>query len=471
MLVDHKLCKSIRELTLQIDCTEMEITQECSGLKISGYGTIKINKSGCLYFELIFTSTSNTSRPSGFFKTIPADTNDPAQKLKLTARDILGIQYTTEGFSIRTPPFSWNVPNKIASTIQNLKFTPKHFPDTASKRTYFEFTESFKPPCNESTETKTATSEGVSWNRLTIKEGDIEAKFLIQKKYNSAYLKSSLSAEEAIECVRLYAGLSDGVFIQPYIWTQNDNGEETATINSINNTYTHFQYSNPIPSNLAIAGKVAIEHHCRLLIELILLRISSPDRFNSLYNNWTKVWHAGRSTNVVASLGLTTAIEGLLNDIYIKPIKVNYQNQKIKTTIIEASSIIKELDGLESATRDYILNSLPYMANITPKKALDVLESISFLPENARKTWTKLRNYCAHPKTRIEEDPSFDSKTRSDFSSCIDTLHLLILGAIGHQGYVIMFNTPDRKIVEIPILPTFFHTNYPTQPDKPSTSL
>ena len=460
MHADSSLCKKIRERTLIIDCVTMEITQPSTGLKISGHGQIKINKTGCLYIEMIYTSVQNTPRATAFYEKIPADSIDSGQTLRLSAKDLDETEYTSESFSITSPAFGWRDSGKIQTILKSISFTPRGFPGQNPNLTHFEFSEHFTPPCNEISETKTDYGESISRNKISINTTEFNARFLIKGKYSIASIETTepFDTEKLLHCLRLYVGLSDGSYIQPYFIKSSKKGVGRATIQSINNSLSRHRYSNPLPGYINIQGKAGYEHHHEMLISIIKSCVHDRKTFNSIYNNWTKAWHAGTSSNLIASLGLTTAIEGILNDIYIHKIKEAKSNDQKTAMLDKTKRFIKEASDLDEDAKRYILNSIPYMTNITPKTALSALEEDGFLPSNSAKTWSKLRNYCAHPKSTREENPSFDKNSVSEFITCINTLNTLIFGALRHNGYINTFELGDSNTKPSPELPYYFFT-------------
>ncbi|WP_158160268.1 hypothetical protein [Vibrio metoecus] len=167
--------------------------------------------------------------------------------------------------------------------------------------------------------------------------------------------------------------------------------------------------------------------------------------FDCVSSQWERVWRGFNSSDDIAELVLSVAVEGVLNDIYIPDFKQSRQDQQLIEAIKEIKLKLNELD-IDVTYLSRLQSSVSYWKNITAARALDILIAEGVLADNDKKLWNSIRNTSAHPLSK-ELSNVEEQKKRDDLYSCIDIFHKLILNVLAYSGPVTLFSSEDRQAV------------------------
>lgn len=120
------------------------------------------------------------------------------------------------------------------------------------------------------------------------------------------------------------------------------------------------------------------EYHFNILRKSIQLNKESPEVFLSIYAQWKRTWYSYNSEQDITNLTLTTAIEGLLNDIFIPVLSELNKDEKLENDIKEVKGLIKSLE-IDQLYKNRIIGSISYLKVITANKALNLLVDSNLL--------------------------------------------------------------------------------------------
>lgn len=432
MIVDNVVLENIRNYSFKIHCPQIKIYQE-NGITLKGYGTIKINDYGVFYIEFICLEKHNIPRLDWEIS-LPNDRLDESQKLYLEAISITGTKFEAQDFRIELNNFFLDESSVHHVLLEKIK-TVKHV-QNVQDHFYIEFNQTITIPRNKDNSViSTLGSKSFSWNESIIDFDQEDLKIRIVDDLGS---KGFISVEKCknpnliLECLIFYLGFSSGLLLQPYYTKHISSNQEVNTFYSINMHYLKKKSFPAIASNLGNSEFKNGEYHFDILRSSIRLYKENPQHFLSIYAQWRRVWVSSISEQNITNLVLTTAIEGLLNDIFIPIFKKSKKDEDLDRDITEIKKIIKNLE-IDNLYKERLQNSISYLKNITANKALNILADTRILKKEEIEAWKNLRNAVAHPKAKSSNlQNKYEEK--EDFISCLNLFNSLILQVLSYSG-------------------------------------
>ncbi|EOQ71194.1 MULTISPECIES: hypothetical protein [Acinetobacter] len=442
--ISDKALEKIRNFTFETHCPSVKIYQK-NGLILEGYGIIKINDFGTFYLEFVCLKKKNIPHIKWDLQ-LPSDMLDESQTCYLDATDTQGKIFKSEGFR-----FTLNVLSIAKTSIHhilliNLIITN---PSSVSSKNYLylEFNQSISIPRNKLNQsTSTLGTSSSSWNEsiINFEKENYRIRIVNNDKDNQNFIvvEGAEDPEALIDCLAFYLGLTSGVLLQPYYSICNYNNQETITLYSTNKLYLNKKFMPAIPYSLRNDIFRDGEYHFNILRSSIQLSKEKPDIFRSIYAQWKRVWYSYNSEQDITNLTLTTAIEGLLNDIFIPILSRTKRDDKLENDINKIRAIIKDLE-IEQTYKDRLMNSISYLKNITANKALSLLVDSAILKKEEIEAWKVLRNEVAHPKVKVY-NLSKQYQKKENFFLCINLFNSLIFQILPYTGPINYFNASQE---------------------------
>ncbi|MEB6625545.1 hypothetical protein MXM84_13705 [Acinetobacter pittii] len=444
-----KALENIRDFTFETHCPSVKIYQE-HGLILEGYGIIKINDFGTFYLEFICLKKKNIPHIKWELQ-LPSDMLDESQTCYLEATDTQGKIYKSEGFR-----FTLNVLSIVKTSIHhilliNLKITTSSSINSKNYL-YLEFNQSLNIPRNKlNKSTSTLGTSSSSWNEsiINFEKENYNIRIVNNDKDNQNFIvvEGAEDSEELIDCLAFYLGLTSGILLQPYYSIYSYNNQETITLYSTNKLYLNKRFMPAIPYSLSNDIFRDGEYHFNILRSSIQLSKEKPDIFRSIYAQWKRVWYSYNSEQEITNLTLTTAIEGLLNDIFIPILSRTKRDEKLENDINKIKVIIKNLE-IEQTYKDRLMGSISYLKNITANKALSLLVDSAILKKEEIEAWKLLRNEVAHPKVKVY-NLSKQYQKKENFFLCINLFNSLIFQILPYTGPINYFNASKETDILI----------------------
>ena len=448
MFTDEKT-KQIRTGDLTLHCIEVEIFQAVeNGLRMLGYGTIKINSIGTIYLEFICTYSENV--PRAFFnEKLPKDPLNHEHNLHLRVKTLNGDEYKSNGFSVQIDINSSRLPAHHYITLSSI-YTVSTTELKEDNYLYFQFAErSSIPPNKSNTLESSLGSKSYSWNQTVLEMDSYLISIVSHKGYTEVNTTGIFEPEELLECLKFYIGFSSSSMPQFYYVKEIKNGRKREVVSSIDNKQKLKHSSSPMIDSIADEKYRDFAYHYSLLENIINLYRENPKQFESIYSQWERVWHSFQSKNSIMILTLSVAIEGLLNDIYIPAIKIKNNDIELDAQIDNIKQQIKSLE-LTSDQRSRLIGSVSYWKSITAAKALGYLIERGVVTTADKKLWQELRNESAHPKVR-EENLDKERLELEQVLSCLNLFHKLILNTLSFSGPIILLQA-DRKFTCVELI-------------------
>lgn len=425
-----KLLPQIREGNLELHCIDVKIWQE-SGIELFGHGTIRINKHGILYLEFICTQSNNLP-PLSLLEKFPKDNLNDKEIFYLECETLAGEILKASKFSVDIGLGDRSLPNKKSIILNNVQCEETDSDEDDDNFLFFEFSEHCDLPANKSnSETSTPGYESHSRNQSIIEMNGLSISIVDKKEYTYVRVTGEFDVSRVLECLNFYIVFTCGSMIQPIATVQRNKQQKISTINSIRNIQKRQRSSNPVPSNYG-KKKVESNYHYQVFKSIYTLHETSPENFESIYSQWARVWYSFQSKNSITILTLSVAVEGLLNDIFIPKFKKLEINKYLNDEISRIKSLISSLD-ITPDQMSRLKGSISYWKNITAAKALDYLVSLKIISQEEKKSWSKLRNSSAHPKTKEMNVAALEAE-RDDLLLCLNLFHNLIFNTIQYSG-------------------------------------
>ncbi|AMC35334.1 hypothetical protein [Janthinobacterium sp. B9-8] len=427
----NDLKKLVRTGDLVLHCTKVKIWQEL-GLRLSGYGTIKIDSMGQLKLEFICIEKENIPRIL-FYLNVPEDGLIQEQQLYLEVETLDGSCYESRGFSIRLDFGMENSPVVIEVLLSSISCTTVlNIENETQNHLYFEFSEYFDIPANKSNkEESTLGSISVSRNQSVIDCDSFSINLIKMKGYVTAVVSGCFDVKNVLECLKFYIGFSCGSMPQPYYVCERTGVEIVTKICSINNSYRNKISSNPMVSNVG-GDYNNKEYHYQLFKNILNVRSENRKVYDSIYSQWYQVWYSFQSINSIAALTLSVAIEGLLLDIFIPIIETKNRDEDLDADVKKIKEIISDLE-IDIEYKVTLHNSISYLKKQTAAKALNYLIDREIITKDEKKLWSDLRNACAHPKIK-DDSPAVELVERERVLSCLNLFHNLVFNALSYTG-------------------------------------
>ncbi|EJI1392919.1 hypothetical protein NDL37_002590 [Vibrio parahaemolyticus] len=449
---NSKYNEKIRSGDLILHCVQVRVFQKCEeGMEFSGHGTIKINSVGTIYLEFICTEEKRS--PNVFFsERFPKDPLDANQKLFLEVETVEGDIFKASGFSmnlsmsIRQPPSVQHI--FLPSIVSAYQVEDKLISNKDEKYLCFEFMEHFNIPANVSNETK-STLEGEShkFNQIDIHMDGYLVTMIKHDKYTQVRVKGVFDVETIKNCLKFYIGFSCGSMPQLGYIIERTGLTVFETLSSVSNSQKLQLSKTPMVSNLSTNTCMSGSYHYDLFKCIVELYQTYPKRFESIVAQWERVWFAGQSNDVILTLTLSVAIEGVLNDVYIPHIKAVRDSDEADK---EKAFIKQQLKKTELSVqqRERIINSVSHWNNVTSSHALSYLIKKGLLVKGDKKNWTELRNSCAHPKV-IDKTIDEEREEASSVFACLNLFYRLILNTLSYSGWINL-HEPQQEVKVVP---------------------
>ena len=377
MITDKDLEK-IRDYSFEVHCSKVKIFQK-QGIVLEGYGIIKMNDYGVFFIEFICLEKKNIPHIDWSIS-FPEDSLDESQKLYLEAISLTGTIFETEGFRVALQTIFLNKSSvhhillEKIRTIESIKTSHDHF--------YIEFNQNVNIPRNKNNSVVSTLGSGsFAWNESIINLDEDNLKVRIvddhgSKKFIS--IEGSINPEIILDCLTFYLGFCSGILLQPYYSTYMISKQKIITLYSTNKLYLQKSYVPAIAPKLSNKEFRDGEFHFNILRNSIRLHAKNPKHFLSIFAQWRRVWLSFNSEQDLTNLALTTAIEGLLNDIFIPIFKKSKVDSALERDIIEIKKIIDDLE-IDVVYKDKLQHSISYLKNITANKALILLAEVGIL--------------------------------------------------------------------------------------------
>lgn len=448
MHFSNEFTAQIRKLDMEIHCLSVCIWQDKkNGLELKGHGTIKQNKFGTLYLDFVCTETKYTlQHPSELVVKFPSDNLDLEEELYAELNDISGRNWKTRGFKLKLSVFNLQENKMICIPLSYIESEQERREGIDKNLMHLEFEQELDLPFNTSnTTTSSATgSQSHGMNELNFKTDNLKVRIVNDSNYRFVKVIGDFEPEGLEQCLKFYLGFSCGILLQPYIIFRNVGTVSKCLIRSFNNQLSHKRSSNPIPSNFSDPSGIGT-YSINLFYAILRLQKNYYSHFNCLNNQWERVWHAFNSTDSIAELVLSVAIEGVLNDIYIP----DFKESRVDDELIETIEIIKtQLEKLD-LSKDHIgrlKNSISHWKKTTAAKSLDILIEEYILANTDKKVWNEVRNASAHPRSK-DLNSLEEQKKRDSVLACLDIFHKLVLNVLGYSGPVNVFGPGSQQAV------------------------
>ncbi|RYL27748.1 hypothetical protein [Acinetobacter piscicola] len=422
----------IRDYSFEVKCHEVKIFQE-QGIELLGYGVIKINPHGTFYLEFICLEKKQITDES-WSVTYPIDALDSSQKLYLKATSIKGITFESDGFSINLHALQLD---QISEHYILLKEVHVSKPYTGKNiGLYIEANQQFHIPkniINKTTSTLGNDSSSRNEALIELPNENLSIRIInLDEGHSFIKVEGDIDKDLILDSLTLYLGFCSGALLQPYCTVHITNEVRITTLYSVTKNHLHQRFISAIPNHFSDSQRMQWEYHFNFLRSCIKLHSENPSHFLSLYAQWSRVWLSFQSVQEITNLTLVTAIEGLLNDVFIPLFKELRVDQILEQDIANIKKIIKSLD-IDSLYKQRLQNSISYLKEITATKALKFLSDDGILKNEEVKAWKKLRNDVAHPKVK-EVDITETYLENENFLHCINLFNSLILQALSYSG-------------------------------------
>lgn len=431
-MITDKIRESIRDYSFEAHCPKIRIYQK-NGIVLKGYGIIKINEYGVFYIEFICLEKNNIPKFNWSIR-LPDDHFDESQKIYLEAVSIDGIEFQSEDFRVELHALSIHSSSIHHILLEKITITEP----TKNARDYFyiEFNQTLNIPRNKNNSVvSTLGSESFAWNESIIEFDQEKIKIRIVDDHGAKgfiAIEECTNPELMLDCITFYLGFSSGLLLQPYYSKNISCNQEVSTFYSTNKLYLQKSYVSAIASNLSNPEFRDGEYHFNILRKSIRLYKENPKNFLSIYAQWRRVWVSFKSEQDITYLALTTAIEGLLNDIFIPIYKKSRKDEVLEHDIKEIKRIIKNLE-IEDLYKERLQNSISYLKIITANKALALLIDSGILSKDETEAWKNLRNEVAHPKAKSNNLLS-KYEEKENFISCLNLFNSLIFQTLNYNG-------------------------------------
>ena len=396
-MITEKDLEKIRDYSFEVHCSKVKIFQK-EGITLLGYGIIKMNDYGVFYIEFICLEKNNIPH-SNWSINFPNDPLDEKQKLYLEATSLYGDSFEAEGFRVELHVTSLYKASVHHILLEKIKFNEPI--RTINDLFRIEFNQQIYIPRNKINRTTSSLGmQSASWNESIINFDEDNLQIRIVNEHESksfVSIEGVFSPEIMMECLTFYIGFSSGILLQPYYSVYLSSNHKVTTLYSTNKRYLHRSYSAAIASNLADNEFKDGEYHFNILRNSIRLYSMNQKHFLSIFAQWRRVWLSSSLDQGTTNLALTTAIEGLLNDIYIPILIKSKKDTALESDIKEIKKIIKDL-AIDEKYKERLQNSISYLKTITANKALSLLVDTGILTSEEKEAWKSLRNEVAHPK-------------------------------------------------------------------------
>lgn len=458
MIITSRDKADIRVCTFERHCKEITIfrVSEPSKVLFSGYGILKMNENGALYVEFV----CNKDSPGiDYNKPIPENRLIAKEKLAMKAVLLDGEIFTSEGFRIRLNVFSMPIGRPVIFNIalSEIVIASDFNQSEDTKGLYFEFEGDFKIPRNVSNRTESTTgSSSHSWNQSSFSFDSFKVDIIRHKKYTSVSISGSdYSFQDVEDALKFYFGFSTGFFPQEFYSQTVEGSKKIEKIVSVNKQILSKFISPPICHAVYDSNDKPLDKFHFDLFKNIINQIKLDRKaFESIYSQWSRVWHASLSPEIgVLTLSLSVSIEGVLNDIYINVITDLLRDNTFESKKVEISKKIDAVDYIEEDHKKMIIKYVDGWGNIYPKKALIYLAEIDVITKEQVASWVKLRNSAAHPRL-MHDDETRRIKDVTRTFICLGLFYRLILNVFRYEGAQYAYEyLGDERLIQFEYIP------------------
>lgn len=420
--------ETILKNNFQVDFFDILLEQEKdeNPKQYRGPGTIYQNKNGEIRLKLFHTNTENPiDQLSDFieeFNLAPGKVIPRHHYYTLTITDHVRTwtakniyisnsqQVSDEGILIDTKI------NSISITEKRLLI--KNVDNFATAYVSGKYT----LPANKSKTAKYSSS--ISITTLDIDE----AKYEIEEEEDyieiHAELKNKSNPSEEIKIFLEALSIALGKHLAPILVTSGNKDTFTTTIYSQKNTSKHLKLEQPLPR--------FIIHNPESLNEFIskyFIKITQP--LSVTYRYWHRIFSSSADSFENRALTITTAIEGLLKELYNElglPEKSFCQNIEEAINIITSSSF-----HINKRALSRITSSLHNALLFSPKQALTSLRNLNIINRKHLLIWTKARNKSHHAEFMAEGVNKIEEQYYQ-ILTCLEIFYILIFYHINYKG-------------------------------------
>jgi len=283
-------------------------------------------------------------------------------------------------------------------------------------------------PANKSKTTKYSSS--ISITTLDIDE----AKYKIEEEDDyieiHAELKNKSNPSEEIKIFLEALSIALGKHLVPVLVTSGNKNTFTTVIYSQKNTSKHLKLEQPLPRFIIHSPESLHEFISKYFITI-------TQSLSVIYRYWHRVFSSAADSFENRALTITTAIEGLLKELYNElglPDKSFAQNISEAKNILTSSSL-----NINKRALSRINSSLNNALLFSPKQALTSLRNINIINRNHLLIWTKARNKSHHAEFMAEGV----NKTEEQYYqilTCLEIFYILIFYHINYKGKFIQYS-------------------------------
>lgn len=464
MILNQSERARIRECNLEWHCKEITVFRSVlpDKLLFSGYGIIKISENGQLFLDFV---CNQAAADIDYDRPIPENRSVAKDRLSMTLILLDGTKLTTEGFRIKLSPLHKLRNNPIIFQIglSAVTLVKKAIPGEGIHQSlYLEFGEDFKIPRNVSNKTESTTGESsFSWNQTRFTLDTLQVDIIRHRKYTSVSVYGSDYLSRDVEdALKFYLGFTSGQFPQPFYSRIEIGLEAIEKIISIDRQILTKSISAPINHAVYDENNQPLDKfHFQLFVNIYSQIIKNRSVFESVYSQWGRVWHASQSPEIgILTLSLSTSIEGIINDVYIKKIEWLSTDKAFEEKKGKIAEIIDSIDSIEEPQRKLIVSFVNKWGNVHPKRALEFLAEHGVITDQQVASWIKLRNSAAHPRLMVQ-DESRRIKDMTRTFICLGLFYRLVLNVFGYKGAQYTYeHLGDNRLFQfeyIPILGNF----------------
>ncbi|MFZ5841377.1 MAG: hypothetical protein ACOY3E_00640 [Pseudomonadota bacterium] len=445
--------RTVRECGVDWHCHEVTISQPglVDGYEFNGYGIIKSHESGGLYLDFICLKTN---KRVDFGIPIPKDAFDKNQRVMMKATTIGGVQVSSNDLTIKIDfqqmlekdPKFYRLPLKSVEICDETDLSVD-----GNSYLHMEFSEKIRVPFNKSNTIESSLgSKSFSWNQAVISCEDCEVNVVQHKNFTEVYAKAKNTDLDVLrEAIVFYVGFTSGLFIQPYFEFFKDSSSSKSKINSVDIKRSRKSIPQPIPNLAHDQDRKSMDHfHYELFQNILKMSSRRADHFESLYSQWSRIWHSFMSPEIsVSMLTLSVAIEGVLNDIFIPVIDELLKDERFENEKSRLKALISSIDDVSKDHVDSLHKYIDKWGNTHAEKALKYLVQREIISDLQQKCWSKLRNSSAHPKL-LKQDDARMRKNIERTVVCLGLFYRLTLNALSYRGAQYVYEAPkDERVV------------------------
>lgn len=237
-------------------------------------------------------------------------------------------------------------------------------------------------------------------------------------------LESESNPSEKIQIFLEALSISLGKHLVPALLISGNEDTLTTSIYSQRNKSMHLKLEQPLPSFMIHQSESLNEFICKYSNTI-------PEPFSIIYRYWYRVFSSSGDDIENQALTITTAVEGLLKELYNElglPDKEFSKYIEDSKNII-ASSSLKIHERALSRIKSSLNNALLF----SPKQALTSLQNLSIIEKRHLVIWSKIRNKSHHAEIMGEGIYKIE-KYYHEILTCLELFYILIFYHINYNG-------------------------------------